>query len=226
MSVLITGGSGNLGGALVQHFLNSGTSVTTTSHLGSTPVGATSIAIDLSRPGSGEELALRLASEDFKVIIHNAADQRVSEIAQQDSQAIHAMLSTNLASIAEFTSAWARSKKVPESIIGISSVEAVSARPGHALYGASKAGLSAYLRTAAVELAPTRVNSIRLGLMDRSGLREQWPTGVQAWESAVPTRRMGTPADLIQAIEYLNAASWVTGTELVLDGGLSATAGW
>ena len=112
MSVLITGGSGNLGGALVQHFLNSGTSVTTTSHLGSTPVGATSIAIDLSRPGSGEELALRLAAEDFKVIIHNAADQSVAEIAQQDSKAIHAMLSTNLASIAEFTSAWARSKKV------------------------------------------------------------------------------------------------------------------
>ena len=94
------------------------------------------------------------------------------------------------------------------------------------LYGASKAGLSAYLRTAAVELAPTRVNFIRLGLMDRAGLREQWPTGVQAWERAVPTGRMGTPADLIQAIEYLNAASWVTGAELVLDGGLSATAGW
>lgn len=112
------------------------------------------------------------------------------------------------------------------SIVNIGSLNA--SRPGHqqAAYDSAKAGVVALTRAAAVELAPhgIRVNSVSPGLIDRPGLAEAWPTGVRGWLDRCPAGRLGDPQDIADACVFLASplASWITGQELVVDGGISA----
>ena len=80
-------------------------------------------------------------------------------------------------------------------------------------------------RALAVELGPRRirVNAISPGLVERPGLAESWPDGVARFKSDAPLGRLGRPADVADACAFLvsDAAGWITGVELVVDGGIS-----
>jgi len=110
-------------------------------------------------------------------------------------------------------------------IVNIASVRA--ARPGMRMahYSASKAAVVALTQALAVELGPqgVRVNAISPGLVERPGLAESWPDGVARFASAAPLRRIGQPADIASACLFLasSAASWITGVNLTVDGGIS-----
>ena len=79
-------------------------------------------------------------------------------------------------------------------------------------------------RSAAQELGPLniRVNSVSPGLIAREGIREAWSDGVNRWESTAPLGRMGEPEDVADACLFFAspAARWITGQNLVLDGGV------
>ena len=110
------------------------------------------------------------------------------------------------------------------SIVVVSSIRALGARPSLVPYGTSKAGLNQLVRLAAYELAPTgvRVNALSPGItatplaQDRNNLFEERA-------ATVPMGRAGTPADMAAAALYLASpdSSFVTGTNLVVDGGES-----
>lgn len=94
-------------------------------------------------------------------------------------------------------------------------------------YAATKGAISAFIRGAALELAGrhTRVNAVCPGMvnthiLDRSGLSEE---DLQEDLKNYPLHRYGEPRDIALAITYLlsDAASWVTGINLIIDGGLS-----
>lgn len=94
-------------------------------------------------------------------------------------------------------------------------------------YAATKGALSAFVRGAALELAGrnTRVNAVCPGMvntniLDGSGLSEE---DLQEDLKNYPLHRYGEPRDIALAITYLlsDAASWVTGNNLIIDGGLS-----
>lgn len=100
--------------------------------------------------------------------------------------------------------------------------------PGNGLYCATKAAVSAFARNAAVDLAgkQIRCNSVAPGMIEtplKEGklliTEEQWQTNMQLY----PLKRFGRPEDVAHAIVYLlsDAASWITGSELVVDGGRS-----
>lgn len=115
------------------------------------------------------------------------------------------------------------------SITHIASIEAT--HPAlHAHYSASKAAVVAHARSAALEYGPygIRVNTVSPGLIDRAGLAEAWPDGVRRWQQAVPTGRLGRPEDVGDACVFLASpmASWITGHDLVVDGGVSARPTW
>lgn len=116
------------------------------------------------------------------------------------------------------------------SITHIASIEATHPAPLHAHYSASKAAVVAHARSAALEYGPygIRVNTVSPGLIDRAGLAQAWPDGVRRWQQAVPTGRLGRPEDVGDACVFLASpmASWITGHDLVVDGGVSARPTW
>ena len=145
-------------------------------------------------------------------IINNAARQDVALLKEETSAKVQDIFQVNFSSIAEMYAQIGLSGVGVESILNISSIEARSARPGHAIYGASKAALESLTRSAAAEMAPIRSNALRLGLIEREGIREAWPIGVDAWEKSAPLARMGTLKDVLRAADYLLAATWLTGS--------------
>lgn len=116
-------------------------------------------------------------------------------------------------------------------ILNISSTRAIMSEPNNEPYSATKAGLLGLSQAMAVSLADQgiRVNALVLGWInaaneckkaDESG--ESWEDGLekddQAWHL---TGRVGNAEDVCRALEYLVEADGVTGSELVVDGGVT-----
>jgi 3-oxoacyl-[acyl-carrier protein] reductase len=76
--------------------------------------------------------------------------------------------------------------------------------------------------------AGIRVNTVSPGLIDRPGLAQDWPDGVRSWERAAPLGRLGESRDVGDACVFLasSMARWITGHDLVVDGGVSAVPPW
>jgi NAD(P)-dependent dehydrogenase (short-subunit alcohol dehydrogenase family) len=117
------------------------------------------------------------------------------------------------------------------SIVGFTSIRAVTVEPGQGVYAATKAGLVQLLRTAAAELGPrgVRVNAIAPGVVETP-----LTTQIRAdpgWEAAYAAKsalgRWAQPSELAGAVVYLasDAASFVTGSVLTVDGGWTAVDG-
>lgn len=224
--ILITGASGYLGGGLCEHFLTNGYEVIGVSNSNSN--NFSSIKADLSQPGGGKSLMQEVLKQYGKIdhVINNAAMQDVALLKDENPNQISDFFQVNVSAIAEIYAEIATQSYGVKSVINISSIEAISPRPGHAIYGATKAALEALTKSAAVEIAPIRSNFLRLGLIGRQGIESAWPEGVSAWKKAAPLKNMGTVSDIAGAIEYLIGANWVTGSGITLDGGISVSANW
>jgi 3-oxoacyl-[acyl-carrier protein] reductase len=107
-------------------------------------------------------------------------------------------------------------------IINVASVVGLRANAGQANYAASKAGLIGFTKTVAVEVARrgVTVNAIAPGFVETK-LTEGVGNGLV---DAIPARRVGTPEEIAACVRFLASedASYVTGTTLTVDGGLSA----
>jgi len=107
-------------------------------------------------------------------------------------------------------------------IVNIASAVALRANPGQSNYAAAKAGLIALTRTAAVEVARRgiTINALAPGWIDT----EMTADVSRDLLAAVPARRAGTPEEVAACVRFLasEAASYVTGAVLTVDGGLAA----
>ena len=110
-------------------------------------------------------------------------------------------------------------------ILVVSSIRAVGARPGRLAYSATKGALNQLVRVAALELAEhgIRVNALSPGITATPMALEGNPDVYAAMTANVPLGRSGTPQDMGAAARYLcsPAARFVTGANLVVDGGES-----
>jgi len=99
--------------------------------------------------------------------------------------------------------------------------------PGNSMYTSSKGAISAYMKNAALELSSKkiRVNAVCPGMVNTGILELGTVTAAQLEEDEkkYPLGRYGEPRDIALAIIYLlsNASAWVTGTNLIIDGGIS-----
>lgn len=113
------------------------------------------------------------------------------------------------------------------SIINIASISASHPGPEHSHYNSSKAALVSFTKSAAQELAAKgiRVNCVSPGLIGREGIEQSWPDGVKRWLAKAPLARLGKPEDIAMGCLFLAspASAWITGHNLVIDGGISST---
>jgi NAD(P)-dependent dehydrogenase (short-subunit alcohol dehydrogenase family) len=115
-------------------------------------------------------------------------------------------------------------------IVNIASIEGSDPAAGHAHYSASKSGMLMFTRSAALEYGAfgIRVNAVSPGLIHREGLESEWPDGVSRWTAKAPLERLGTDMDVADAVLFLlsPAARWISGTNLLVDGGMSTVSRW
>jgi 3-oxoacyl-[acyl-carrier protein] reductase len=115
-------------------------------------------------------------------------------------------------------------------IIHIASIEGIQPTDMHGHYATSKAGLIMHARASALAWGKhdIRVNAVSPGLIDRPGLEDDWPDGVERWRRSAPLVRLGTPEDIGDACVFLSSdlARWVTGANLVVDGGVLTRPTW
>ena len=125
------------------------------------------------------------------------------------------------------------------SIVLVSSASGIKAAPGASAYAASKAALRLFARSVALECAG---DGIRVNTVHPAGVRTPMWTATDFWQGLLvehggdeesawgalaantPLQRFAEPEEIAQAILYLasDGASYVTGTELVVDGGFTA----
>jgi 3-oxoacyl-[acyl-carrier protein] reductase len=109
-------------------------------------------------------------------------------------------------------------------IVLISSITGVrTGFPGLAHYGATKAGMNGFMRTAALELAPYRItiNAVEPGSIRTEGLADFGAAAIAAMEECIPLRRLGEPSEVGAAALFLasDLAAYITGQSIVVDGG-------
>ena len=244
-TVLITGASRGIGAAIAKRFCEAGASLIlhackNTSALAELAVdleaqaqsNVLQVYADLSDASDCQSLFQNLNAEGKKVdiLINNAALQPVTMIAELKAIEVQEMLHVNMRAPMLLTRDFAKTKSTGGAVVNICSIEALSPRIGHSHYAATKAGLLQFTRAAALELGikNIRVNAICPGLIDRDGLSTNWPEGVQNWQAKVPLGRIGKATDVANAALYLasDAAGFITGACLTVDGGMDCVPGW
>jgi len=235
-TVLVTGASGNIGQGIAERLAEAGANIIVHYHRNESAAeelagrlgGATVVQADLASESAVDALYDRARPT---MVVNNAAAQPVTGLGDMSYDEWRAMLAANLDGAFLVTQRAARAwKGTGGAIVNIASIEALDPAVGHGHYATSKAGLLMLSRAAALEFgaAGIRVNCVSPGLIDREGLAEDWPDGVTRWHDRAPLGRLGTPNDVADAVLFLlsPAARWISGTNLVVDGGMSAQSKW
>jgi NAD(P)-dependent dehydrogenase (short-subunit alcohol dehydrogenase family) len=108
-------------------------------------------------------------------------------------------------------------------VLNIASIGGLTAGDTIGIYNGTKAALLHLTRQLAGELSPSvRVNAIAPGLVKTDMARALWEPNEKAMSRIVPLGRLGEPDDIAVAAVFLcsDAASWITGTTVIVDGGM------
>ena len=162
-------------------------------------------------------------------LVNNAGrgkSKPVNFIGLQDLQDVY---QTNLFGVALLTKMLLKKKKIERggSIVFTASISAYTTAPGLAIYASSKAAVTAYMRTCALELGVKgiRANAVLPGMVETKLINGGTYTDEDKQNDLAfyPLGRYGKPDDIAKAMVYLlsDASSWMTGSELVIDGGRS-----
>lgn len=163
------------------------------------------------------------------ILVNNAGIFHAAPIRDLDAETHDLVMAVNVLGVGLGIRGAARRMSTGGSVVNVSSVAGIIGSPQHALYGASKGAVRAMTKSAAVELgrAGIRVNSVHPAIIDtpmsKKGLADlDWPA--DKLKRAYPLGRFGRVEEVAAAVCFLASAeaSFITGAELVVDGGLTA----
>lgn len=164
--------------------------------------------------------------------VSNAGIPKLMVVKFIQRESLNEIFEINTISPILLTSLLIKKKKLENesSIVFISSISGVSISTlGESTYSASKGAINGFVKGAAIDLASKkiRVNSVNPGLIQTNILelagelfsKEQILNKLNSY----PLKRIGQPSDVAYGVIYLlsNASSWVTGTNLIIDGGFT-----
>jgi NAD(P)-dependent dehydrogenase (short-subunit alcohol dehydrogenase family) len=244
---LVTGASGNIGhgiavrlaeaGAdIIVHYASDADGAAVTVHaIKATGRDAVSVQADLT---SAEEVARMFTGIDVTgpspgCVVNNAGGYPVQLFAEMSAVEWQQVVAANLDSAVYVSQEAIRRMCDQDSggaIVNIASIEGSDPAMGHSHYATSKAGLLMLTRSLTLEYGGKgiRTNAVSPGLIARDGIEENWPDGVARWQETAPLKRMGDTADVADAVLFLlsPAARWISGVNLVVDGGMSTVSRW
>lgn len=159
-------------------------------------------------------------------LVNNAGVNRVKPVTFIKQEDLEYVFQSNTWTAVNLTRLLCKKKKLKKngSVVFTSSVSAFFNAPGRALYAGSKAALTSFMRSFAVELADKgiRANAVHPGMVETKMIVENLTEEeLQNNLKEYPLNRFGKPEDVAWAIIYLlsDASSWITGTSMVVDGG-------
>jgi NAD(P)-dependent dehydrogenase (short-subunit alcohol dehydrogenase family) len=236
---LVTGASSDIGRAIAGRLGAEGAGLVLTGRreaFGELPDGASYRAGDLCDEAFVRDLvsSIRTAHGRLDILVNCVGRQYDSDLRTTEAADARAVLDANI--VAPLL---AMKHAIPlmlesggGSVVNIASRLGIVAIPGQTVYSAAKGGLIMLSKGAALDFAGQgiRVNVVAPGLtatsrVEASFQRQGDPEAVRrAREETIPMRRLATPEDVAEAVAFLasDAAAYITGTVLPVDGGYTA----
>jgi NAD(P)-dependent dehydrogenase (short-subunit alcohol dehydrogenase family) len=228
--VLVLGAASGIGSACADALAGAGWDVLGGDMAVIEPGGAVSDSevFDVRDADAVDAAIARLAEAGpFEAVVNAAGLARVAPLEQITTRGWELLIDVNLTGAFHVLRSAAARLADGASIVMISSVDSALPVSGLAHYCASKAGVDALMRSAALELGPRgiRCNVVAPGVV-RTPLMAPFldrPEVSEAFTSRTPLHRLGTPADIADVVTFLvsPAARWITGARIPVDGGLS-----
>jgi 3-oxoacyl-[acyl-carrier protein] reductase len=230
-TAVVTGGSRGIGKAIATELAGAGATVVVGYRSGAeeaeavaAEIGGRAVQADVSEA----EDAQRLIDEagDVDILVNNAGVTRDGLLARMSDEDWQVVLNTNLGGTFNTCRAAARGmmRRRGGSIVNVSSIVGLHGNPGQTNYSASKAGIIGFTKALARELGSrgVRANVVAPGYVS-TRLTNELPEELRnAMLANTPLGRFGEPEDIAGAVRFLcsDAASFVTGEVLLVDGGL------
>ena len=238
-SVIVTGASKGIGKGIARVFASKGARVLVVARDGA----AAQKTVDEIKAAGGQAAALaadvtklsdmeRMADTAVKqhggidVLCANAGIFPAAKLTDMTAEKWDEVLGTNLKGTFLAVKACLpamKQKKQGRIVITSSITGPITGYPGWTHYGASKAGQLGFLRTAAIELAPSNitVNAVMPGNIKTEGLDGLGADYLKKMTDSVPLRRLGSVEDIAHGALFFasDEAAYITGQTLVIDGG-------
>jgi 3-oxoacyl-[acyl-carrier protein] reductase len=238
--VIVTGGAGVIGQAICRRLMESGylpvaadlkPAIDALDLEAANMTGAVAVAMDVSDRESVQAAVTSVVEpgETLYGLVNCAGILRDSFLGELDEAKLELMFQVNIAGMARVTDTVAPLLTEGSAIVNIGSLTGHFGRfRGASVYGATKAGIAAYTRYLAEELAPRgiRVNNVAPGVirapMSPSMARVSGGEEVSAGYAML--KRIGEPEEVAEAVEFLISprASFITAQTLLVDGGVVA----
>lgn len=190
-------------------------------------IGGHAVQADVSTD-DGCQALIEAATEHGRldVLVNNAGITRDGLMVRMTDEDWNAVLNTNLLSAFRLSRAATEimMRARSGSIINITSVSGIRGNAGQANYAASKAAVAAMSTSLAKEMGRRgiRVNCVAPGFVETDMVDAMNPKVVEGAKAMIPMRRLAQPSEIAKVVRFLASddASYVTGQQWVVDGGL------